>query len=226
MRYNRHYTALQKFVTSGMLGQVEMVNFLNAKPQFDPLYLQGKPQPMLYDRSLLHFDALNAIFPQHIPEWIMCDGFQPSWSVFDGPCSINALIRFHPRLHIFYQGGISSQSDLYEVRLEGAKGVLRCRGIHMSNDLMRYDFSERGGTFAEHAIDSGMEIINPWMPFLEDWHNYLSNYSVADHTEPSFTGRNHLKVFAIASACVDSFDSGQPIEIAANPKYCSAFDND
>ena len=42
-------------------------------------------------------------------------GFQPSWSVYAGPCTINGLIRFDDNLHVLYHAGFSSQADLYEV---------------------------------------------------------------------------------------------------------------
>ena len=131
MRYNRHYTALRNFVASGALGQVEMMNFLSAKPRHKALNLVGMAQPTLFEMSCHHFDSILSIFPDHLPESITCDGFRPSWSAYDGPCSINALIRFSNGLHILYHGGYSSQSDLYEVRMGGRKrGVTLPRHSH------------------------------------------------------------------------------------------------
>lgn len=223
MRFNRHYSSVARFVAEEGLGKVEMMNFLSAKPRHKALNLVGMAQPTLYEMSCHHFDSILSIFPNQVPERIVCDGFRPSWSAYDGPCSINALIHFSNGLHILYHGGFSSQSDLYEVRLEGTKGALRCRGIHMSKDTMHYDFAERGGSFIEQPIDDDVPLENPWPIFFEHWRHYLGHGTLADGSAPSFSGRNNLKIFAMLSAGIDSIESGLPVEIAGNPRYKKAF---
>lgn len=230
MRYNRHYSSVARFVADGELGGVEMMNFLSAKPRHKALNLTGMGQPTLYEMSCHHFDSILSIFPNHVPERISCDGFRPSWSVYDGPCSINALLHFSNGLHVLYHGGFSSQSDLYEVRLEGTKGALRCRGIHMSNDTMHYDFAARGEDFAPREIDAESHRQSPWPIFFDHWHHYLTHGTLADGTraegaEPPFSGRNNLRVFAMLSAGIDSIESGMPVEIAGNPRYKDAYGN-
>lgn len=224
MRFHRHFQAVKQFVASGELGRVEMANFFNAKPRHKALNLKGMSQPVLYEASCHHFDSLLGVFPQNLPEAIICDGFCPSWSVYDGPCSVNALIDWSDGLHMLYHGGFSSQSDLYEFRLEGEQGALRCRGIHMSNDTMHYDYAVRGGNFAERAIDADTPLANPWTIFFEQWRNYMTRGTLADGTEPHFTARNNLKVFAMLSAGIDSIESGQRVNIAGNPRYRRAFE--
>jgi len=224
MRYNRHYSSVARFVAEDGLGTVEMMNFLSAKPRHKALNLTGMAQPTLYEMSCHHIDSILSIFPNQVPERITCDGFRPSWSAYDGPCSINALIHFSGGLHILYHGGFSSQSDLYEVRLEGTKGALRCRGIHMSKDTMHYDFAERGDAFTPREIDAEIPPESPWPIFFEHWRHYLAHRTLADGSEPSFSGRNNLKIFAMLSAGIDSIESGMPVEIAGNPRYRKAFE--
>jgi predicted dehydrogenase len=173
--------------------------------------------------SCHHFDSILSIFPHHQPEAIMIDGFRPSWSVYDGPCSINGLLRFSDGLHLLYHAGFSSQSDLYEVRLEGEQGALRCRGIHMSNDTMHYEYAERNGNFMERAIDAAQPLLNPWSIFFTHWHHYLQHGTLADGSEPPFTARNNLKVFAMLSAGIESIERGSSVQIAGNPRYQGAF---
>ena len=91
---------------------------LAAELEVPEIYL-GILQPALYEMSCHHFDCLMALFPDRVPEQIACDGFRPSWSVYAGPCMVNALVRFGGGLHVLYQGGFSSQADNYELRLEG-----------------------------------------------------------------------------------------------------------
>ena len=229
MRYNRHYSTVRGYVKGGALGSVEMMNFLNAKPRHEAKNLAKMAQPALYEMSCHHFDSILSLFPGQAPEWIMVDGFRPSWSVYAGPCSINGVIRLSASpsnsgpLHILYHGGFSSQSDLYELRLEGSEGALRCRGLHMSNDTMEYEVSPRDGAWSVRDLDEGIPPISPWLPFFEHWRHYLAHGTLADGSVAPFSGRENLAVFAMLSAGIESVETGAPVTIAGNPKYAAAF---
>jgi scyllo-inositol 2-dehydrogenase (NADP+) len=218
MRYNRHYTAVQRFVAAGELGTVEAAYFLNSKPRPDPANLARMTQPSLYENACHHFDAFLGIFAGQAPEWVACDGFIPSWSPYVGPCMVNALIRFSGGLHLLYHGGFSARAPLYEFRLEGERGVLSCHGIHMSNDTMRYEFAPALGNFSPATIDEDIPARSPWQPFFDRWHDY-----VVGGPEPSFSGRNNLPVFALLSAAIESVEQGRPVDVAGNPRYDRAF---
>lgn len=220
MRYRRHYLAVARFIASGKLGSVEVVNFINTKPRHKALNLKGMSHPALYEMSCHHFDSLMSLMPDRAPEHIVCDGFRPSWSVYDGPCMVNGLITFDQGLHVLYQGGFSSQADNYEVRLEGSDGALRCRGIHMSNDTMDYEFAPRGGEFTSVSIDDDIPAGEPWDRFFDLWQGYM-----AGGEEPPFSGRNNLRVFALLSAGIDSTAAGlpAPVQVRGNPRYARAF---
>lgn len=218
VRYNRHYRTVRRLLAGGSLGSPESVTFLNSKPRHRALNLTALPQPALYEMSCHHFDTLMALFPDHVPETIVCDGFRPSWSVYAGPCMVNALIGCSAGLHVLYHGGFSSQSDHYELRIEGTKGVLRCRGIHMSNDDVEYEFAERGQKLSPLAADAGLGSVDPWQTFFGAWRDYL-----AGGPEPSFSGRNNLKVFALLSAAIDSIGSGRPAPVSTGERYAAAF---
>jgi hypothetical protein len=172
-----------------------------------------------------------SIFPHQAPEWIMVDGFRPSWSVYAGPCSINGVIHFsadssHPgsgKLHVLYHGGFSSQADLYEFRLEGSQGALRCRGLHMSNDTMQYELAPRDGQWSVRDLDEGRAPVSPWLPFFEHWRHYLAHGTLEDGSAAPFTGRANLAVFALLSAGIDSIATGAPVTVAGNPRYAAAF---
>lgn len=218
IRYNRHYQAVQRFMAEDHLGQVQVVNLLNTKPRPNPANLAKMTQPALYEWACHHFDSLLSLFPTHAPEWISIDGFRPSWSSYAGPCMINGLIRLSGNVHVLYHAGFSSHADCYELRLEGDKGDLRCRGIHMSNDYMVYEFAARGQKWAITEVDQGIPTQEPFLPFADVWHAYLNGGA-----EPPFSGRNNLKVFAMLSAGIDAAESGQPQWIASNPRYAPAF---
>ena len=219
VRFNRHYQAVRRLLASGDLGTSESVTFLNSKPRHQALNLTTLTQPALYEMSCHHFDTLMALFPNNSPQTIACDGFQPSWSVYAGPCMINALIRGAGGLHLLYHGGFSSQSDHYELRIEGTGGVLRCRGLHMSNDYMDYEFAARGAKLVRRDdVDAGLGGIDPWQVFFDVWRDYLSG-----GPEPSFSGRNNLKVFALLSAAIESIASGDRTDVAGSSRYSAVY---
>jgi predicted dehydrogenase len=219
LRFNRHYQAVRRFLETDRLGRPELVNFTNAKPRHKARNLANFDHPALLEMSCHHFDSLMALFPEQVPEWIGCDGFRPSWSVYSSPCMVNALIKFDGGLHILYQGGFSSQANCYELRIEGTKGALRCRGIHMSHNYMEYEFAERGSDWGLIEVDEGIPTTNPFETHIDIWHEYIMG-----GPEPPFSGRNNLKVFALLSAGIDSVDDGNTVRVADNPKYANAFD--
>jgi predicted dehydrogenase len=219
IRYNRHYTALADYVKSGALGSVEAAWFMNSKPRPNVANLGKMLQPTLYENACHHFDAFLSVFAGREPEWISCDGFVPSWSNYAGPCMVNALIRFSGNLHLSYHGGFSSQAPMYDFRLEGSQGALKCRGLHMSNDTMDYEVAPALGQFSAQRIDEGVPQRDPWFPFFDIWHDYLCGGA-----EPPFSGRNNLKTFAMLSAAIESVETGKPVEIIDHPTYRIAYE--
>ena len=218
MRYFRHYLTVAEFVASGVLGEVEQIYFFNAKPRHQARNLAGFEQPVLWEMTCHHLDCLFAILPDLIPESVICDGFLPSWSVYDSACMINGLFRFSGGIHMIYHAGYSTQSDCYELRLEGSKGVLRCRGLHMSKNEMTYEFAERGAPFEVVDLERGRPPTVPWSLFFDRWHAWLNGGA-----EPHFSGRNNLKVLATIDAAIDSLSTGAFAPIAGNERYQAVF---
>lgn len=208
LRFNRHYRAVASFLRSGALGKVEVVHFLNSKPRHKALNLATMAQPAFYEMACHHFDSLLALLPGAAPQSIVADGFRPSWSVYRGPCMVNALITLRGGVHVLYHGGFSSQADCYELRLEGTRGALRCRGIHMSVDEMRYEFAPRGGAFREIDLDAGAPPVNPWDELIARWRAWL-----AGGAEPPFSGRRNLAVFGLLAAGIESTRTGRTVRL-------------
>ncbi len=219
IRYNRHYRSVAAFLAAGGIGEAQAAFFMNSKPRPNPANLARSDQPALYENACHHFDSFLALFPDRTPEYIACDGFRPSWSKYVGPCMVNATIAFSGGLHLLFHGGFSSQAPMYEFRLEGSAGALRCRGLHMSNDTMGYEVAPALGQFAASAIDVGVEAQDPFRPFFAHWRDY-----VLGGAEPPFSGRNNLKVMAMLCAAIDSLaGDGRRVAIAGNPRYQAAF---
>ena len=218
MRYRRHYRAVAAYVASGALGTPQSVNFINAKPRPKALNLASMLQPALYEMSCHHFDCLMSVFPGAMPEWIVCDGFRPSWSPYAGPCMVNAAIRFSGNLHVLYQGGFSSQADSYEFRIEGTSGALRCRGVHMSKDPVTYENASPNGAWEPVDIEAAVPAGDAWVDLLNLWRD-----QVAGLVDPPFSGRRNLLPFALLSAGVDSVNSGLPVSLGPDSRFAIAF---
>ena len=223
MRYFRHYLTVAEFVATGALGRVEQIFFFNAKPRHQARNLARFDQPVLWEMTCHHLDCLFAILPQLLPHSVVCDGFLPSWSVYDSACMINGLFRFAGGQHLLYHAGYSSQSDCYELRLEGERGALRCRGLHMSKNEMTYEFAERGGNFRVVDLDRGRPPTQPWSLFFDRWHSWLCDDSDASDADPHFSGSGNLKVLAVIDAAIESLASGAFMPIAGNAKYQAVF---
>ncbi|MCY4146413.1 MAG: Gfo/Idh/MocA family oxidoreductase [Chloroflexi bacterium] len=209
MRYFRHYQVVGEFVASGEMGSIEQIFFFNAKPRHQAKNLAGFDQPALWEMTCHHLDCLFGILPMLVPDSIVCDGFMPSWSVYDSACMINALLRCQGGARLLYHAGFSSQSDCYELRLEGSRGALRCRGLHMSKDQMTYEFARRGESFSEIDLNQGRAPTQPWSLFFDRWRDYLRG-----GTEPHFSGRKNLRVLAVIQAAIESLVSGAFVDIA------------
>jgi len=219
MRHNRHYQTVASFLRGGEIGQPEIIAFSNSKPRHKAYNLATMSQPALFEMSCHHFDTLMAMFPDHAPLRISCDGFRPSWSVYGGPCMVNALIELEGGVHVLYHGGFSSQSNWYELRVEGSLGVLRCRGLHMSKDTMEYEIAPRGGEFEVRDLDKGCEPVDAFVKFLDLWAAYVDG-----GPEPPWSGRNNLKVFGLLSAAIDSIEQGgTPVRVARDGPYAEAY---
>ncbi|MCC7207114.1 MAG: Gfo/Idh/MocA family oxidoreductase [Anaerolineae bacterium] len=220
MRYHRHYRALSAFIGSGALGRVQGMHFLNSKPRPRVGNLTRMAQPAILEMASHHFDLFMALFPGQPPEWIMIDGFQPAWSKYAGPCMLNGLLRLAGGLHVLYHAGYSSRASCYELRLEGERGALRCRGLHMSRPEMSYEWAAPGGDFAPIDLESAAPPGEAWSLMLDAWARALSG---GDGDNIPFSGENNLKVMALMDAAIQSVESGQPCAVASSAAYRPAF---
>jgi predicted dehydrogenase len=208
MRFNRHYRALTRAIASGMVGDVEIVHFANAKRRPDPLNLTREPHPILREQSVHHFDMLLALLPGRSFERIVVDGFSPSWSPYAGPSMINALLETDAGQRVLYHAGYSSHAPHYDIRIEGTRGALRCRGSHMSTEDAGFEFAAVGGKWQPIDLLNGEPATNAWTILLDQWHAFL-----AGGTEPAFSGKNNLRVMRLIDAAIASCESRLPVDI-------------
>lgn len=195
IRFNDHYLAVRDLLDKGLVGDVESVLLLNSKPRPNIGSLQNSKHITLEEMSTHHFDLISLLVGDYHEVRVICDEFNPSWSRYANGGMVNVIMVFDGHTHVNYQGGVCAQAPMYELRIEGSLGALRCRGQHMSYGEVSYEFSEAEGLFRPLQIVANPGGFDPWYRFLRAWSNHLLG-----GPEPPFSGRRNLKVLELVEA--------------------------
>lgn len=169
VRYNDHFQFVAGFVAGGQLGDVRSVILVNSKPRPEPGTLGHADHPALDENACHHFDALRCVLAERDVTSISCREFNPPWSPYARGAMVNAFLTYTDGIEVLYQGGFAAQAPMYEIRLEGTRGVLRCRGEHMSHGPMQYELSADGGPFISLPGHPPLKLEDSWTPFLNAW---------------------------------------------------------
>jgi predicted dehydrogenase len=211
LRYTSHYTAVRQLVESGRLGTVEAAFLLNSKPRPNAANLSAMAHPALLEAACHHFDSMSAVLGGLKPTWVSCDGYNPSWSPYRSNSMVNALVRYEDGTRLLYHGGFSAQASMYQLRLEGTRGVVRCRGYHMSDSRMSYEIAGVGQSFESIELEAGMATRDgrtAWEPFLDAWVKYLDGGD-----EPPFSASNNVSILSLLAAAVESTERQVPVDL-------------
>lgn len=127
---------------------------------------------------------------------------------------VNAMLELSPNIQVLYHGGFSSQAECYELRLEGTRGTLRCRGTHMSGSEFTYEFAERGKRFEIIDLESLVSADSPWNLYMAQWQRYLRGGA-----EPVFSASRNLPVFCLLSAGIESIQKNRWIDLTTSSRY-------
>lgn len=169
VRYNDHFQFVAEFVAGGQLGEVRSVILVNSKPRPEPGTLGHADHSALDENACHHFDALRCVLAERDVTLISCREFNPPWSPYARGAMVNAFLTYTDGIEVLYQGGFAAQAPMYELRLEGAHGVLRCRGEHMTHGPMQYELSSDGGPFISLPAHPPLKPEDSWTPFLNAW---------------------------------------------------------
>jgi predicted dehydrogenase len=203
VRYNVHFQRVAAWVRDGLIGPVESVILMNAKPRPDPGTLANAEHPALDENACHHFDALRCVLNEAQAVSVSCHEFNPSWSPYRRAAMVNASITYEGGIEVLYQGGFAARAPMYELRLEGARGVLRCRGEHMSQGSMTYDHSDGGGAFVELPGHAPIRAADSWTPFLDAWDAWHRTGGIAP-----FSAEGALPILALVDAAKRSAATG------------------
>lgn len=208
VRFNVHYQRVAAWVRDGLIGPVESVILVNAKPRPDPGTLADSEHPALDENACHHFDALRCVLNEAQAVSVHCREFNPSWSPYRRASMVNASITYEGGIEVLYQGGFAARAPMYELRLEGAQGVLRCRGEHMSQGPMTYDHSSDGRTFVELPGHAPIRATDAWTPFLDAWDAWHRTGEVAP-----FSAEGALPILALVDAAKRSAATGAGVAV-------------
>jgi predicted dehydrogenase len=203
VRYNVHYQRVSAWVRDGLIGQVESVILVNSKPRPDPGTLADAEHPALDENACHHFDALRCVLDERQAVSVSCHEFNPSWSPYRRAAMVNAAITYEDGIEVLYQGGFAARAPMYELRLDGTRGVLRCRGLHMSHGPMTYEHSEDGHSFVELPGHAPMRSADAWAPFVDAWTTWHRTGG-----EAPFSAEGALPVLALVEAAKRSATTG------------------
>jgi predicted dehydrogenase len=206
IRYNVHYQHVSALVADGLVGDVSSVIFTNAKPRPLPGTLRHAAHPALDENACHHFDALRCILAERSATTISCREFNPPWSPYDRASMVNALITYQNRIEVLYQGGFAARASMYELRLEGSRGVLRCRGEHMSQGPMQYELSTDGGPFLPLPGHPPIEPDDAWASFLDAWWRWYEQGG-----DSPFSAEGALPILALVDAAKRSAELGAAV---------------
>jgi predicted dehydrogenase len=203
VRYNVHYQRVTAWVHDGLIGTVESVIMVNAKPRPDPGTLADAEHPALDENACHHFDALRCVLNERQAVSVSCHEFNPSWSPYRRAAMVNATITYEDGIEVLYQGGFAARAPMYELRLEGTRGVLRCRGEHMSQGPMTYEHSEDGRTFVELPSHAPLHPADSWPPFIDAWSAWHRTGGAAP-----FSAEGALPILALVESAKRSATTG------------------
>jgi predicted dehydrogenase len=203
VRYNVHYQLVSAWVRDGLIGRVESVMLVNSKPRPDPGTLADAEHPALDENACHHFDALRFVLDERQAVSVSCREFNPSWSPYRRAAMVNATITYADGIEVLYQGGFAARAPMYELRLEGTEGVLRCRGLHMSHGPMAYEHSTDGHTFVELPGHAPIRSADSWTPFVDAWDTWHRTGGAAP-----FSAAGALPVLALVEAAKRSARTG------------------
>lgn len=208
VRFNVHYQRVAAWVRNGLIGPVESVILVNAKPRPDPGTLADAEHPALDENACHHFDALRCVLNEAQAVSVRCHEFNPSWSPYRRASMVNATITYEGGIEVLYQGGFAARAPMYELRLEGAHGVLRCRGEHMSQGPMTYDHSADGHTFVDLPGHAPIRAADSWPPFVEAWDVWHRTGGIAP-----FSAEGALPILALIDAAKRSAATGAVVTV-------------
>ncbi|MCC7449386.1 MAG: Gfo/Idh/MocA family oxidoreductase [Anaerolineae bacterium] len=164
-------------------------------------------QPMLWEQSIHHFDLMRYVY-QSEPVSVMCQTWNPSWSMYASDANVAALFTFANGMIVNYQGTWQSgwSEPGFEWRTDCTNGIISQR--HQFGDLYYAQQADPKLT----AVD-----LPPHEQWITETTGLLNAFldSVIDGKPLECSGRDHLTSLAMVQACIVSSRDNRSVAIAS-----------
>jgi predicted dehydrogenase len=161
--------------------------------------------PMLWEQSIHHFDLMRFVYDSE-PVSVMCQTWNPSWSMYDDDTNVAALFTFENGMIINYQGTWQSgwAEPRFEWRTDCTNGVMTQR-------------DQFGDLYYAQKFDADLTPVA--LPPHEQWITETAGLldafidAVADQAPLQCSARDHLHSLAMVEACILSSRENRSISI-------------
>ncbi len=203
--------AIKQLLAEGTVGAAEFARFTyerwrdGKRPELNK-YPLSMDQPMLWEQSIHHFDLMRYVYERE-PLHVMCQTWNPGWSMYAHASNVAALIEFAGGLRVNYQGTWQGNWAVpgFEWRTDCSLGIITQREQFGALSYARRD---------DNALTA--VTLPPHERWISETRSLLSAFldHVLDGKPLACSGRDHLVSLAMLVACIQSSQAGAAVAIA------------
>lgn len=210
-RYLSVTTAFKRLLAAGTVGAAEFARFTyerwrdGGRPDLNKYPLRME-QPMLWEQSIHHFDLMRYVYERE-PLTVMCQTWNPGWSMYADDSNVAALFEFAGGLRVNYQGAWQGNWTVpgFEWRTDCSLGIITQREQFGALSYARRDDS----ALTELPLPPHERWISETRALLSAFVDH-----VLDDEPLACSGRDHLVSLAMLVACIQSNQTGAAVAIA------------
>lgn len=208
--------AIKKAIAEGMIGRVESV-LLEFRQQEDLQgYRAGLEMPLLQDVSIHHFDLIRFFTGADCKE-IYCRAWRPSWSLYQGKPSAEAILEMDNGVRVVYNGSWAARgresSWNGNFTITGEKG---CLTLDADGKVLFYEHKKAEAVVLDTGSQQGHELSLPEMKYTEmeyGFHMFMD--SIEKNCDPETTLEDNIKSFAMVMAGIQSAQGNIPVDCSS-----------
>lgn len=212
-RWRPYNQAIKNAIAEGMIGKVESI-LLEFRQQEDLQgYRAGLEMPLLQDVSIHHFDLIRFFTGADCKE-IYCRTWRPSWSLYQGKPSAEAVLEMNNGVRVVYNGSWAARGKESSwdgnFTITGEKG---CLTLNADGKVMFYEHKKAETVVLDTGSQKGRELPVPEMKYTEmeyGFHMFMD--SIEQNCDPETTLEDNVKSFAMVMAGIRSAQSNAPVD--------------
>ncbi|MDO4270169.1 MAG: Gfo/Idh/MocA family oxidoreductase [Eubacteriales bacterium] len=208
-RWRPHNQAIRSAIADGMIGDVEAVEVTFRKQEDLQGYRAGLEQPLLQDVCIHHFDLIR-FFTGKDCQKMYCRSYRPSWSLFDGRPSTDAVMTLDGGVRVTYSGSWAARGRETswdgDFKITGSKG---CLTLDANDDVWFFEHKKNDAVVMVSGAQQGVKLEKPQMPFTEMAYGFhMMMDCIEGNTVPETTLEDNFKSYAMVCAGLASVESG------------------